>query len=121
MKGLSVSQMADRIADLMGRRLGVRGRGLADKLRHGAGKLPREVRAKTEMLAEADIMAMNPRLYSRIDHEGIERAYLACERYFSHLPGRRGRLLQETLASIALSLLGVGALVFMILIWRGFF
>jgi len=119
----SVQQMADRIAALMEERLGVKGATLADKLQRGGGKLPRDVRAEAEFLAESAAEAGNPALFLRLDHTRIARAYDSCLRHLKNVgrwDRRRGFLL-DVLARIALILLVVAALAVAFAWWRGLF
>ncbi len=50
MGAATIQQMADRVAALLDEKLDVRGRTLGDRLRRGAGKLPRAVRAEARFL-----------------------------------------------------------------------
>ena len=119
----SVQQMADRIAALMEERLGARGATLADKLRHGGGKLPRDIRAEAEFLAESAAQAANPTLFVRLDHARIATAYDTCLRHLK-ATGRgalRRGMLMDMLARIALIVLVVAGLALAFAAWRGLF
>ncbi|MCV2865165.1 hypothetical protein [Defluviimonas sp. WL0075] len=122
MAGASIEQMADRVAGLMGDRLGVRGRTLAEKLRRGRGRLPRRVRKQAEFLVRAVEEAGNPVLYARMDHARVAQAFDACVRYLRPIGARQrwvNRLL-DLAAQMAFIALAIGLLLLATLLWRGF-
>lgn len=121
MSATTIQQMADRVAQLMQDRLGLKGKGLADKLRRGGRSVPRRLRSAAVLLAEAEELSHNPRLAYQIDPAKVAEAYDTC---LSQLGagGRGGRLATwavNRLASIVLSLLLLAALIGLILRWRG--
>jgi hypothetical protein len=122
MSGVSVQQMAGRVAELMEARLRVRGRGLAEKLRRGGRLLPRKVRRKAEFLARSAEQAGVPRLQMQLDHERIAEAYDACVRYLKPLgaSARRRAVLLEMVTGFATGLFVTAVLVVALLLWRGF-
>lgn len=122
MSGVSVQQMAGRVAELMEARLRVRGRGLAEKLRRGGRLLPRKVRRKAEYLARSAEQAGAPRLRMQLDHERIAEAYDACVRYLKPLgaSARRRAVLLEMVTGLATGLFVTALLVVGLLLWRGF-
>lgn len=118
----TVQQMADRIAGLMETRLGVRGKGLPEKLRRGRGRLPRHVRREAEYLAEVAVLAQNPRAQMMLDDARIAEAYDVCLRHLNGIGAAerfRAMVLGIT-GSLALALLVVGGLVIGVLVWRGY-
>ena len=122
MGAVTIQQMADRVAALMQERLGLRGIGLAEKLRKGGRLLPRRVRAAADRLAEAAAMAQNPKLLLQVDEAMVAQNYDIC---IKHLGGmnawsRRRAAMAGLAGSIAFSLLVVAALVVAVLVWRGF-
>ncbi len=122
MSGVSVQQMAGRVAELMEARLRVRGRGLGEKLRRGGRLLPRRVRRKAEFLARSAQAAGVPRLQMQLDHERIAEAYDACVRYLKPLgaSARRRAILLEMVTGFATGILTTAVLVVGLLLWRGF-
>ncbi|WP_438670648.1 hypothetical protein [Pseudogemmobacter sonorensis] len=118
----SIRQMADRVAGLMEERLRIRGRGLTEKLARGGHKLPRRVRRAAALLAEASEMALTPKLQVRIDEGRVAEAYDTCLRYLGPLgrADRRKAVWLSIGASVAFSLLVVGAAVIGFLVWRGY-
>lgn len=122
MTSTSVQQMADRVAELMGEHLRVKGQSLSDKLRRGRRKLPRNVQVQATFLAEAARWADDPRLRVQLDMEKVAEAYDICCR---HLVGlnrweRRRAVVMNFLGQIAFIVLVVSALVVGVLVWRGF-
>jgi len=117
----SVQQMAERIAELMEERLGVRGNGLADKLRRGGRKLPARVRAEAELLAEAAAQADNPKLLARLDHARIARAYDQCLKHLrrARIWERRADAVLSLAGRLALIVIAVAALALGLAWWRG--
>jgi hypothetical protein len=122
MAGASVQQMADRIAQLMGERLRVRGRTLEEKLRRGGRALPKRIRREAIVLAEAAARAQNPRLQLQLDHEEIARAYDICVRYLKPLGAgkRRWAIILNFVTSLAAIVLVTAVLVLAVLVWRGY-
>jgi hypothetical protein len=122
MSGVSVQQMADRVAELMEERLRVRGDGLPAKLRRGGRFLPRKVRAQAAYLAEAAARAQVPRLQLQIDHTKVTTAYDTCVRHLKPLGrgARRRALALDVMTSLAAVVLVTGVLVLAVLVWRGF-
>lgn len=114
--------MADRVAGLMEQRLKISGQGLEEKLRKGGKRLPRNVRAAAQLVAEASVLAQNPKLLTRIDQEAVAKAYDTAVRYLNRLDAKDRRIgaVLNFAASVAFSLLVVAALVFAVLRWRGF-
>jgi hypothetical protein len=120
MTGITVQQMADRVADLMEDRLRIGGTGLAAKLRRGGRLLPRRVRAQAAFLAEASAKASVPKLLLQLDHQRIASAYDACLRHLSPIGAgkRRRAYLFHLLVSAALAVFVAAALVIGVIVWR---
>ncbi len=120
MSGVSVQQMAGRVAELMEERLRVRGRSLGEKLRRGGRLLPRRVRRKAEFLATSAQAADLARL--QLDHARIAEAYDACVRYLKPLgaSARRRAILLEMATGFATGIFATAVLVVGLLLWRGF-
>ncbi len=121
MSGVTVQQMANRIAELMEARLRIHGAGLSEKLRRGGRFLPRKVRRHAEYLAKAEQEARVPKLQVRLDHERIADAYDACVRYLKPLGAgaRRKAILLEMITGFGSGLFVTAVLVIGVLIWRG--
>ena len=121
MGAVTIQQMADRVAQLLKLRLGVRGHGLEDRLARARRHLPRGVRAAGGRLASAAARAQNPKLLVQIDEQEVARDYDACLRYL--MPLNRADRTRARVVGIALSilfsLLGVILLLVVVLRWRG--
>lgn len=122
MSAISLQQMADRVAELMETRLGIGGKGLAEKLKRGGNKLPRKVRLAASDLAKAAEMARNPKLFLQLDQAAIAEAYDLCLRHLGevHKWDRLRGFAESWLLSLLTSLIVLGALIFVILRWRGY-
>lgn len=118
---ITIQQMSDRVAELMEQRLGARGTGLTAKLRRGANRLPRKVRAAARELARAGEMAENPKLLVQIDEAVVAQNYDTCVKYLGPL-NRRARamaMLTGMAAQVAMGILLLALIVMAILRYRG--
>ncbi|MES2668057.1 MAG: hypothetical protein V4712_18370 [Pseudomonadota bacterium] len=122
MSAITIQQMADRVAGLMEERLGIRGRGLDEKLRKGGRLLPRAVRVKATTLSELATQAQNPKLLTQINMEDVAGAYDTCVKHLGAIKSgsRRTGILLGMASSIAFSLLVVAVLLIGVLVWRGY-
>lgn len=121
MSAVTIIQMTDRVAALLEQRLGVRGATLEDKVRKAGRRLPTKVRVAAAYLADAQLMAQNPKLLVRLDEGEVANAYDICVR---HLGGvnraeRRKTALVGAAASAAFGLLVVVLLAIGFAYWRG--
>jgi hypothetical protein len=121
MSAITIQQMADRVAALLQERMGLRGQGLAAKLKSGGRTVPQRVREAGMRLARAAEMAQNPKLLLQIDMEKVAADYDVCVRQLGALNAgaRRRAFLAGTATRIALSLLVLGVLVALFVYWRG--
>lgn len=122
MGALTVQQMAERVADLMQERLRIRGRGLAEKLRHARGRMPKRIQAEAAVLARAAETAQVPKLLRQLDHQRLAEAYDACLRHLNGLGRweRRRSLALNLAGSVAFRLFVVAGLLSAVLAWRGY-
>ena len=123
MSAIAIQQMAERVAALLEERLGVKGRGLGDKVRRAGGKLPRKVREAALALARAAEMAPVPKLFLQLDPEDVANDYDVCLRFLNGLDkwDRRKGLAQSWLLSLVTSLALFALLLVLFLRWRGYF
>jgi hypothetical protein len=113
MGAATIQQMADRIAGLIGDRLGLRGLGLADTLRRHPRALPRALRAEAALLAQAAEDAAHPRLLVQIDEARVAAAYDRCLRHLQGIDrgaGPRGRAIRAGLVLLVLAVLAALAI-----------
>ena len=122
MSAVTIEQMANRVAALLEERLGVKGKGLSEKLRKAGGRLPSSVRAEARYLETATLQAQNPKLLMQIDDNRVAEAYDACVKFLATVnPGAKRRaMLMGMASSAAFSIFVVGLLVMAVLHWRGF-
>ena len=113
-------ERAEHLAQLLGDRLGVRGRDLQMRLRRAGRALPRTVRRDLAALAEAARLERHPRLARMLDHDGLDAAYRAALRHLEGIDRRRRRFdrLIGILASNAFNLLVIGAGLLAVMRWR---
>lgn len=117
-----IHDKAAEVAELMKERLGVRGNDLATKLRHTGRMMPKRVKRDATYLAEACVLAENPKLSRMIDHERINAAHQACMVFLQEVDvaDRRKGVVLGVLGSLALGLIVVTVLVLSVLVWRGY-
>jgi hypothetical protein len=122
MGAITIQQMADRVAELLEERLGLKGDGLQAKLRKGARLLPRKVSRAANELAEAAEQSRHAKLLLQVDEEAVATNYDICVKHLSGLNvwHRRRGVLLGLATSILFSLLVVAGLVLAVLFWRGF-
>lgn len=122
MSAVTIHQMADRVALLLEERLGIRGTGLAAKLRRAGRRLPRKVRIAGQNLARADEMAKTPKLLLQVDLGRVSQDYDTCARYLSGIDRRSRRMgaLAGFGASVGFGLLVLAGAVLAVLRWRGY-
>ncbi len=115
----SITQMADRIAEMFETRMGIKGDGLDAKLRRHGRQLPRKVLGAAQFLAEAADMAGHPKRHTRLDPERAAQAYDICARYLKSASPIYGGVygLFRSIAAVSALTLSLAAVV---LYWRGF-
>ena len=121
MAAASITQMAERVSQLLGTRYRVSG-DLAGRTAKVRRMMPRKVHAALEVLIAAEEMAQNPKLAPQIDMEEVASAYDRAMHYLSRLGRgeRRRNMALNIAASIAFSLLVVGVGLVVVLRWRGY-
>ena len=121
MSAVTIQQMADRVAGLMEDRLGIRGNGLAEKLRRGKRSLPRGARAAAQELADLAEKAKNPKLLVQIDQAHVAACYDTCVKYLSPLRPVSARMtvLIRVVSTVALGLLVLGLVLLLVQRLRG--
>ena len=119
---ISVQQMADRVAELMESRLGIKGDHLSGKLPVAARYLPKKVLGAAQFLALSSDQAVNPTLHMHLDPERIAVAYDLCVRHLKPLGvgARRAMLMRRFVATLVVTLSICAALLVAVLFWRGF-
>lgn len=121
MTGVTVQEMAGQVADLMEARLGLRGDGLAAKLRRGRRVLPRRIRREAEFLIHAAEQEQMPKLKIQLDQARIAAAYDICMGHLKPLGAteRRRALFLDMLTGIGTAVFVAIVLVVLLLAWRG--
>lgn len=121
MGAVTIQQMADRVAALMEERLGIKGQGLAEKLRKGGHALPRKVRDAADHLAESAHMSQSPKLMLQVNEETVAEAYDVCVKHLgSRRRSRGGGFLGNLAVAVGFSVLAAAVLVVGVLYLRGY-
>lgn len=122
MSSVAIQQMADRVAQLMEERLGIKGRDLGSALRKGARALPKRVREAAELLAASAEKAKNPKLLAQIDMGAVTAAYDACLRHLMTIDptGRRRDTVSGMIRFVGGGILLLTMGIIAVLVWRGF-
>lgn len=120
MTGVTVQEMAGQVADLMEARLGLRGEGLAEKLRRGRRVLPRRIRREAAYLVRAAEQAQVPKLQVQLDQIRISAAYHICIGHLKPLGAkeRRRAVVLDMLTSVGTAVFAAIVLVILLLVWR---
>ena len=114
--------MVDEIRETMKIRLRVRGRTLDAQIRKAGRLLPRRVRYDATYLAQGVALAENPKLAKLIDMTKAQQAHRSVMAHLESVDvaARRRNAALNLIASIAFALLTTGALLLIVLWWRGF-
>ena len=118
----SLEERANALADLIGDRLGVGGRGLETKLRRAGRLLPMRIRHEARLIVDALKYGSHPKLARQVDAQRLQLAFKHCRDWLEHIdrPARRRAAILDTAASIAFGLVAVFGLLLVVLFWRGY-
>ena len=118
---MNLEEMADGVARMMGRKLGLRGRDLTAKLRRSRRVLPGHVRAEAALLADAARRARDPRTMAQVDLGRASHAYAQCMAWLRVVNPRERRWhrLLDWAAGLAFQLLLLASLITALILWRG--
>lgn len=75
----SLEERSARLARLIEKQMGVRGRGLDAKVRRAGRRLPRWVHRSAMQIVEAERMAAHPKLRKLVSTPGLDQAFRSCE------------------------------------------
>ena len=109
------------LADMLEKKLKLRGRGLDAKLRRAGRRLPRSVRLEAEKFVEARRLMGHPKLMMQLDPAGLDAAYAKCARWLDRVDlkaARRDRLIGMA-AGISFQLLLIAAAFLTWMVWSG--
>lgn len=106
---------------LLRKKLGTRGKTLAESVRRAKRRLPRRVYKQAMELARAEPMAEHPRLRLILDTPRLEKAAHEVQAHLRSisLADRRWGWFLDTLGALAFNLLALAVLVLIFLLWRG--
>ena len=122
MQKVVIDQLAGRVHDLLGEKLGVRGRTLEARFKKAGRMVPRRARKTIPTLIEAERMAVDPKLLVRIDPDVVSRAYDVAVRELGEIDAgaEKSRKRLNLLAIVAFQVLVIGGIFIAIMRWRGF-
>jgi len=122
MNPLDIEQKAEDIFDALGRKLRLRGKTLAVRVKKAGRLLPRRLRRDLAYMSEALEVAGNPRLARQVDLKRIERTHRYALSWLRDVdPSAQARdLAWETAWRVSLAVLVVGGGLLAVLAWRGF-
>jgi hypothetical protein len=121
MGDFGLSRQVDDIRALIDAKLGIRGRTLDHQLRKAGRLLPRAVQRDAHYLAQASLIAQNPKLARMIDQSRVEAAFLAVVTHLKAIDrgdAIKGRLLGIA-GILAFNALLIGGLLVAYLVWKG--
>lgn len=112
---------AEALRALMAKRLGLKRGSLTRRVAKAGRMLPQGVRHDIAIVAEAEQMARNPKLATRLDANATKSAY---DRAATHLKAidvvdRRKGIALSMLGSMAFNFLAAITLLIVVLRWRG--
>jgi hypothetical protein len=120
--GMTLQQMVDEVREGLAEKLRMRGRSLDAQIRKAGRLLPRGVKRDAAYLAQAVVLADNPKLARMVDLAKAKRAHGRVLSFLDTIDAgaqRRSAAL-NLVASIGLALLVTAALVLFVLAQRGF-
>lgn len=118
----AVSQLVIQIYDLMGEKLRLKGASLQTRVKKAGRLLPKPVRRAAGELIEAQTMAENPILATRLDSDAVTKAHQTCMRYLNELDPKaaKSRARYNFAALISAQFLLIVGLAIAFMRWRGF-
>jgi hypothetical protein len=120
MDDTGISEIVTETRAAFAARLGVHGRDMAATVRRAGRMVPRRLRPAAGLLVEAERMAANPRLARLVDAARVETAARDLRAWLDGIDPRERRITRALgiLATIALNLLILTAVVIVVLVWR---
>ncbi|EEE37459.1 hypothetical protein RKLH11_1295 [Rhodobacteraceae bacterium KLH11] len=106
---------------LLRKKLGVRDKTLTASVRRAKRRLPRKIYKQAMVLANAEQMAVHPKLRLVLDTPRLEQASEDVQKHLNaiNLADRRWGWFLSFLGSVALGVLALSAAVIAVLRWRG--
>jgi len=119
---MTYQERAERVAQMIEERLGIRGRDLETKLRRAGRLLPKSIQRDGQLLVSAVKFQGSPKLARFVDDAAVQKAHKAITKHLSELDGwdRRKGTIINLVATNAANFLAIGACLVAVLMWRGF-
>ena len=116
-----ISAKSEELCALLADKLSLKHGSLEERLRRAGRRLPARIRAQGQIVAEAEALAVHPKLARRIDRDSVARAFAEVRTHLVAIDAgylRRGALL-GMLGGLAFNMLLFAALALTFLRWRG--
>jgi hypothetical protein len=117
-----IETISVEVQELLRKKLDVRGRTLGESLQKSGRLLPRWLQQQGEVLAEAEMKVVHPKLARQIDIRAVERAHRSMVTHLKTIDPkdrRIGRVL-NVLGGLTFNMILFFALLITVLVWRGF-
>ncbi len=116
-----VHDQSTALSKAFGKRLGVGGATLSDRLGRAGRDVPKSVRREAATLIEAEAMLAHPKLRRQVDPRKLDRAYRVSSSWLGGV-NRSERRIDRVLGLIAVNVVNIGLLaagVAAFAMWRG--
>lgn len=122
--GMDVAKIETQIreiSDLLGDKLGVKGKTLETQSRRIGRLLPKKLRRDVTYLAQAQVLSQNPKLLRMVDELKVRQAHRVLVDYLQTIDpaDRRKGALLSALGIVVFNLLVVFVVLVAVLRWRG--
>lgn len=117
----SLDDQTAHVSKLLGRKLGVGGKGLSTRARRAGRAMPGKVRDAVDELSQAEAAAGHPKLAQQADPKALDQAYRTAAEWLEPIDrsARRRGAVMDWVARMAFNVLLIAALVVGVLLWRG--
>lgn len=115
-----IEALSREVRDVLRKKLGVKGRTLAEAFRKAGRQLPKWARQQGEVLAEAEMKAVHPKLITQIDEQAVQHAYKVVMGHLATIDvgDRRWARMLDILGGLVFNLLLFTAFLLLLLWWR---
>lgn len=116
-----ITERMEQIRQLLGEKLGIRGGDLAEALRKGQHRLPRQLYKAGQNLVDAQPVLNHPKLALTVEKDALHKSADALQEFLEQidLSDRRKGFLLSMVGGMVFNLLVLFGLVIWFLVWRG--
>lgn len=118
-----MSDKTEALAQDMAKQLRARGKSLKDVASNAGRKLPKHLRAETDVILQAQEMADHPKLARLVDERRVAKAERKLRKYLDKqdpVSERRGEIL-DRIAAVSFVIFVLVVVAFFVLLSRGYF